>query len=98
VAAISRCGAREKSCPLHADLSGAPAHPTRLPMIHGLCQEPPLAGELGGRPARRPPTARREGGTVHYPPPDPGTTKALDRLWEVLRHVLREGERLAVSS
>ena len=43
-------------------------------------------------------TARREGSTVYYALRDPRVTQAFDLLREVLRQVLREGERLAVAN
>jgi len=42
--------------------------------------------------------ARRDGQTVYYSLRDPRVTQAFDLLRQVLRSVLREGERLAIAN
>ncbi len=97
---------------LHAHLCKALAHPTRLLIIDELRDGPRSVSELveliGLRQSnlsqhlgilrdQRLVIARREGQTVYYSLRDPRVTKAFDLLRQVLRSVLKEGERLAVS-
>lgn len=97
---------------LHAHLCKALAHPTRLLIIDELRDGPRSVSELVERIGLRQSNlsqhlgilrdqrlviARRDGQTVYYSLRDPRVTKAFDLLRQVLRSVLKEGERLAVS-
>ncbi len=103
---------KEEFYQLHAHLCRALAHPTRLLIIDELRDGPRSVSELveliGLRQSnlsqhlgilrdQRLVIARREGQTVYYSLRDPRVTKAFDLLRQVLRSVLKEGERLAVS-
>lgn len=110
---LSGSGTRDEFYALHAHLCRALAHPTRLLIIEELRDGPRAVGELVERLGHRQSnlsqhlailreqrlvTARREGSTVYYALRDPRVTQAFDLLREVLRQVLREGERLAVAN
>ena len=110
---MSVLGTRDEFYALHAHLCRALAHPTRLLIIEELRDESRSVGELVDRLGQRQShlsqhlailrdqrlvTARREGSTVYYALRDPRITQAFDLLREVLRQVLREGERLAVAN
>ncbi len=103
---------KEEFYQLHAHLCKALAHPTRLLIIDELRDGPRSVSELveliglrqsnlsqhlGMLRDQRLVIARREGQTVYYSLRDPRVTKAFDLLRQVLRSVLKEGERLAVS-
>ncbi len=103
---------KEEFYQLHAHLCKALAHPTRLLIIDELRDGPRSVSELVERIGLRQSNlsqhlgilrdqrlviAKRDGQTVYYSLRDPRVTKAFDLLRQVLRSVLREGERLAVS-
>lgn len=103
---------KEEFYQLHAHLCKALAHPTRLLIIDELRDGPRSVSELVERIGLRQSNlsqhlgvlrdqrlviARRNGQTVYYSLRDPRVTKAFDLLRQVLRTVLKEGERLAVS-
>ncbi len=103
---------RDEFYQLHAHLCKALAHPTRLLIIDELRYGPRSVSELVERIGLRQSNlsqhlgilreqrlvvARREGQVVYYSLRDPRVTKAFDLLRQVLRSVLKEGERLAVS-
>ena len=91
-------------------LCKALAHPTRLLIIDELRDGPRSVGDLVERLGLRQSNlsqhlgilrdqrlviTRRDGQTVYYRLRDPRVTQAFDLLRQVLRSVLREGERLA---
>ncbi len=98
---------------LHAHLCEALAHPTRLLIIDELRDGPRSVSELVERLGLRQSNlsqhlgilrdqrlviARRSGQTVYYRLRDARVTQALDLLRQVLRSVLKEGERLTVAN
>ena len=98
---------------LHAHLCKALAHPTRLLIIDELRDGPRsvsdlveriglkqsnLSQHLGILRDQRLVIARRDGQTVYYSLRDPRVTEAFDLLRQVLRSVLKEGERLAIAN
>ncbi len=104
---------KEEFYQLHAHLCRALAHPTRLLIIDELRDGPRSVSELvehlGLRQSnlsqhlgilrdQRLVVTRRDGQTVYYSLRDPRVTQAFDLLRQVLRTVLREGERLAVAN
>ncbi len=104
---------KEEFYQLHAHLCKALAHPTRLLIIDELRDGPRSVSELVERIGLRQSNlsqhlgilrdqrlviARRDGQTVYYSLRDPRVTEAFDLLRQVLRSVLREGERLAVAN
>jgi ArsR family transcriptional regulator len=104
---------KEEFYQLHANLCKALAHPTRLLIIDELRDAPRSVSELVERIGLRQSNlsqhlgilrdqrlviARREGQTVFYSLRDARVTQAFDLLRQVLRSVLKEGERLAVAN
>ena len=104
---------KEEFYQLHAHLCKALAHPTRLLIIDELRDGPRSVSELVERIGLRQSNlsqhlgilrdqrlviARREGQTVYYSLRDARVTQAFDLLRQVLRSVLKEGERLAVAN
>ncbi len=104
---------KEEFYQLHAHLCKALAHPTRLLIIDELRDGPRSVSELVERIGLRQSNLsqhlgilrdqrlvipRRDGQTVYYSLRDPRVTQAFDLLRQVLRTVLREGERLAVAN
>ena len=104
---------KEEFYQLHAHLCKALAHPTRLLIIDELRDGPRsvsdlveriglkqsnLSQHLGILRDQRLVIARREGQIVYYSLRDPRVTQAFDLLRQVLRSVLKEGERLAVAN
>ena len=104
---------KEEFYQLHAHLCKALAHPTRLLIIDELRDGPRSVSELVERIGLRQSNlsqhlgilrdqrlvvARREGQTVCYSLRDARVTQAFDLLRQVLRSVLKEGERLAVAN
>jgi DNA-binding transcriptional ArsR family regulator len=105
--------AREEFFQLHAHLCKALAHPTRLLLIDELREGERSVGELAERLGlaqsnisqhlgilrrERLVVTRRDGSAVYYSLRDKRVTQAFDLLREVLRQVLKEGERLAVAN
>ena len=103
---------KEEFYQLHAHLCKALAHPTRLLIIDELRDGPRSVSELVDRIGLRQSNlsqhlgilrdqrlviARRDGQTVYYSLRDARVTQAFDLLRQVLRSVLKEGERLAVA-
>ncbi len=103
---------KEEFYQLHAHLCKALAHPTRLLIIDELRDGPRSVSELVERIGLRQSNlsqhlgilrdqrlvvARRDGQTVYYSLRDARVTQAFDLLRQVLRSVLKEGERLAVA-
>ncbi|HET7421359.1 MAG TPA: metalloregulator ArsR/SmtB family transcription factor [Candidatus Dormibacteraeota bacterium] len=97
---------------LHAHLCKALAHPTRLLIIDELRDGPRSVSELveqlglrqsnlsqhlGILRAQGLVVARRDGQAVYYRLRDARVTQAFDLLRQVLRSVLKDGERLAVA-
>lgn len=97
---------------LHAHLCKALAHPTRLLIIDELRDGPRSVGdlveELGLRQSNLSQhlgilrsqglvISRRDGQAVYYRLRDARVTQAFDLLRQVLRSVLKDGERLAVA-
>jgi DNA-binding transcriptional ArsR family regulator len=110
---VSSQQAKEEFYQLHAYLCKALAHPTRLLIIDELRDGPRSVSELVQRLGLRQSNlsqhlgilrdqrvviARREGQTVYCSLRDPRVTQAFDLLRQVLRSVLKEGERLAVAN
>jgi DNA-binding transcriptional ArsR family regulator len=110
---VSTQQSKEEFYQLHAHLCKALAHPTRLLIIDELRDGPRSVSELVERIGLRQSNlsqhlgilrdqrlvvARRDGQTVFYSLRDPRVTQAFDLLRQVLRTVLREGERLAVAN
>ena len=104
---------KEEFYQLHAHLCKALAHPTRLLIIDELRDGPRsvsdlvdriglkqsnLSQHLGILRDQRLVIARREGQVVYYSLRDPRVTQAFDLLRQVLRSVLKEGERLAIAN
>ena len=104
---------KEEFYQLHAHLCKALAHPTRLLIIDELRDGPRSVSELVERIGLRQSNlsqhlailrdqrlvvARREGQTVYYSLRDARVTQAFDLLRQVLRSVLKEGERLAIAN
>ena len=104
---------KEEFYQLHAHLCKALAHPTRLLIIDELrdgarsvselverigLRQSNLSQHLGILRDQRLVVARREGQTVYYSLRDARVTQAFDLLRQVLRSVLKEGERLAVAN
>lgn len=104
---------KEEFYQLHAHLCKALAHPTRLLIIDELRDGPRsvsdlveriglkqsnLSQHLGILRDQRLVIARREGQIVYYSLRDPRVTEAFDLLRQVLRSVLKEGERLAIAN
>ena len=98
---------------LHAYLYKALAHPTRLLIIDELrggprsvselvqhlgLRQSNLSQHLGTLRNQRLVIARRQGKAVYYSLCDPRVTQAFDLLRQVLRSVLKEGERLAIAN
>lgn len=98
---------------LHAHLCKALAHPTRLLIIDELRDGPRSVGELvellgirqsavsqhlGVLRHQRLVESRRDGQAIYYRLRDPRVTQAFDLLRQVLRSVLKEGERLAIAN
>jgi DNA-binding transcriptional ArsR family regulator len=98
---------------LHAHLCKALAHPTRLLIIDELRDGPRSVSDLVERIGlkqsnlsqhlailrdQRLVIARRDGQVVYYSLRDRRVTQAFDLLRQVLRSVLKEGERLAVAN
>jgi ArsR family transcriptional regulator, virulence genes transcriptional regulator len=109
---VSSQQAKEEFFQLHAYLCEVLAYPTRLLIIDELRDGPRSVSELVQRLGLRQSNlsqhlgtlrdqrlviARRQGQTVHYSLRDSRVTQAFDLLRQVLRSVLREGERLAVA-
>jgi ArsR family transcriptional regulator len=103
---------KEEFYQLHAHLCKALAHPTRLLIIDELRDGPRSVSDLVDRIGLRQSNlsqhlgilrdqrlviARRDGQTVYYSLRDARVTQAFDLLRQVLRSVLKEGERLAVA-
>ncbi len=110
---MDRGSAREEFFQLHAHLCKALAHPTRLLIIDELRDGQVSVGELAERLGLSPSNlsqhlgvlrdqrlvlSRRDGNVVYYRLRDQRVTEAFDLLREVLRRVLREGERLAIAT
>jgi len=110
---VSTQQSKEEFYQLHALLCKALAHPTRLLIIEELRDGPRSVSELverlGMRQSnlsqhlgllrdRRLVVARRDGQTVYYRLHDARVTQAFDLLRQVLRSVLKEGERLAIAN
>jgi ArsR family transcriptional regulator len=110
---VSTQQSKEEFYQLHAHLCKALAHPTRLLIIDELRDGPRsvsdlveriglrqsnLSQHLGTLRDQRLVIARRDGQTVYYSLRDPRVTQAFDLLRQVLRSVLKEGERLAVAN
>ena len=110
---VSTQQSKEEFYQLHAHLCKALAHPTRLLIIDELRDGPRSVSELVERIGLRQSNlsrhlgvlrdqrlviARRDGQTVNYSLRDARVTQAFDLLRQVLRSVLREGERLAVAN
>lgn len=104
---------KEEFYQLHAHLCKALAHPTRLLIIDELRDGPRSVSELVERIGLRQSNlsqhlailrdqrlvvARRDGQTVYYSLRDARVTQAFDLLRQVLRSVLKEGERLAIAN
>jgi DNA-binding transcriptional ArsR family regulator len=110
---VSTQQSKEEFYQLHAHLCKALAHPTRLLIIDELRDEPRSVSELVERLGLRQSNlsqhlgilrdqrlviARRDGQTVFYRLRDQRVTQAFDLLRQVLRSVLKEGERLAIAN
>jgi DNA-binding transcriptional ArsR family regulator len=110
---VSSQQSKEEFLQLHAYLCKGLAHPTRLLIIDELRDGPRSVSELVQRLGLRQSNlsqhlgilrdqrvviARRQGQTVYYSLRDPRVTQAFDLLRQVLRSVLKEGERLAVAN
>jgi DNA-binding transcriptional ArsR family regulator len=110
---VSTQQSKEEFYQLHAHLCKALAHPTRLLIIDELRDGPRSVSELVERIGLRQSNlsrhlgvlrdqrlviARRDGQTVNYSLRDARVTQAFDLLRQVLRSVLREGERLAIAN
>lgn len=104
---------KEEFYQLHAHLCKALAHPTRLLIIDELRDGPRSVSELVERIGLRQSNlsqhlgvlrdqrlvaTRRDGQTVYYSLRDARVTQAFDLLRQVLRSVLKEGERLAIAN
>lgn len=104
---------RKEFYQLHAHLCKALAHPTRLLIIDELRDGPRSVSELVERIGLRQSNlsqhlgvlrdqrlviARRDGQSVKYSLRDARVTQAFDLLRQVLRTVLKEGERLAIAN
>jgi DNA-binding transcriptional ArsR family regulator len=110
---VSTQQSKEEFYQLHAHLCKALAHPTRLLIIDELRDGPRSVSELVERIGLRQSNlsqhlgvlrdqrlviARRDGQTVNYSLRDARVTQAFDLLRQVLRSVLKDGERLAVAN
>jgi ArsR family transcriptional regulator, virulence genes transcriptional regulator len=110
---VSTQQAKEEFYQLHAHLCKALAHPTRLLIIDELRDGPRSVGDLVDRIGLRQSNlsqhlgvlrdqrlvvARRDGQAVYYSLRDARVTQAFDLLRQVLRSVLKEGERLAIAN
>jgi DNA-binding transcriptional ArsR family regulator len=110
---VSTQQSKDEFYQLHAHLCKALAHPTRLLIIDELRDGPRSVSELVDRIGLRQSNlsqhlgilrdqrlviARRDGQAVYYRLRDPRVTQAFDLLRQVLRSVLKEGERLAVAN
>jgi DNA-binding transcriptional ArsR family regulator len=110
---VSTQQSKEEFYQLHAHLCKALAHPTRLLIIDELRDGPRSVSELVERIGLRQSNlsqhlgilrdqrlviARRDGQTVYYSLRDARVTQAFDLLRQVLRSVLKDGERLAVAN
>jgi DNA-binding transcriptional ArsR family regulator len=110
---VSTQQSKEEFYQLHAHLCKALAHPTRLLIIDELRDGPRSVSELVDRIGLRQSNlsqhlgilrdqrlvvARRDGQTVNYSLRDPRVTQAFDLLRQVLRSVLKDGERLAIAN
>ena len=104
---------KEEFYQLHAHLCKALAHPTRLLIIDELrdgsasvselverigLRQSNLSQHLGILRDQKLVIARRDGQTVYYRLRDARVTQAFDLLRQVLRSVLKEGERLAIAN
>ena len=104
---------KEEFYQLHAHLCKALAHPTRLLIIDELRDGPHSVSELvdllgirqsavsqllGVLRHQRLVVARRDGQAIYYRLRDARVTQAFDLLRQVLRTVLKEGERLAIAN
>jgi len=110
---VSTQQSKDEFYQLHAHLCKALAHPTRLLIIDELRDGPrsvsQLVDELGLRQSNLSQhlgilrsqglvIARRDGQAVYYRLRDRRVTQAFDLLRQVLRSVLKEGERLAIAN
>jgi ArsR family transcriptional regulator, virulence genes transcriptional regulator len=110
---VSTQQSKDEFYQLHAHLCKALAHPTRLLIIDELRDGPRSVSELVEQLGLRQSNlsqhlgilrsqglviARRDGQAVYYRLRDGRVTQAFDLLRQVLRSVLKEGERLAIAN